>query len=610
MSLACNTCFLDTVDDGVCRSCGADQIEGHRDRRALDVGTDIGGKYAVGKVLGSGGFGITYLAQDLSLKRRVALKEFFPVGLVARGSDRMSVSCNSASDEEPFERGLSRFFREGQILAKFNHPNIVRVFEVFRFNGTAYLAMEFLDGRTLKEWIALNRRLEAAQALQIMGFVLDALRAVHATHVVHRDVKPDNVYITHEGRTLLLDFGGAKQLTAEGDRSMDAMFAHGYAAPEQYYADSGKIGPWTDVYACAATLYKMLTGQTMRGALERYSEDPPLAWLDVKVPEPIRAAVAQAVVLKHTLRYQTIEEFQSAIRMQTELRYDFEPKPDMGDPAEQQDEVEVPKPPAQPPPERRRHGLVAGLALAAAVLAGATWHFTRQSPPPAAGEVASPADRAGPVAGMPVDTPPPGSPPPVIPPNTMVRTATPSPAEANARLNDMIEAADARDWRRVAVAAQAIRQARGDPAGVSSSAASSLIASGEEAIERRDYGHATASLTDATTRSASDWRGWSALGYANLRLGRRADAKNALMTSLRLKPDDSSAWVHLGEVLAVENHPVPAAAALRLAVYFSSHRDRALALLRDSDRNLIAPEFQAIVRAEGSNLDHLPPSPP
>ena len=319
MNLACNTCFMDTVDDGVCRSCGAEQTEGHRDRRALAAGTDIGGKYTVGKVLGAGGFGITYLAQDVSLKRRVALKEFFPVGLVARGPDRMSVTCNSPNDEAPFERGLKRFFGEGQILARFNHPNIVRVFEVFRANGTAYLAMEFLDGKTLKDWITLNGRLETEQALQVMGFVLDALRAVHATHVVHRDVKPDNIYLTQQGRTLLLDFGGAKQLTAEGDRSMDAMFAHGYAAPEQYYADSGKIGPWTDVYACGATLYKMLTGQTMRGALDRYSEDPPLAWLRVTVAETIRAAVVKAVVLKHAERYQSIEEFQSAIHMPMEL---------------------------------------------------------------------------------------------------------------------------------------------------------------------------------------------------------------------------------------------------------------------------------------------------
>ena len=601
MNLACNTCFMDTVDDGVCRSCGAEQTEGHRDRRALAAGTDIGGKYTVGKVLGAGGFGITYLAQDVSLKRRVALKEFFPVGLVARGPDRMSVTCNSPNDEAPFERGLKRFFGEGQILARFNHPNIVRVFEVFRANGTAYLAMEFLDGKTLKDWITLNGRLETEQALQVMGFVLDALRAVHATHVVHRDVKPDNIYLTQQGRTLLLDFGGAKQLTAEGDRSMDAMFAHGYAAPEQYYADSGKIGPWTDVYACGATLYKMLTGQTMRGALDRYSEDPPLAWLRVTVAETIRAAVVKAVVLKHAERYQSIEEFQSAIHARAGVRAEFKVEANTEDKAKEDDEVKVA---AQRLSAKRRQRLVVGFGLAAVGLAGAAWHLTGSEPPIADRPPTAPDYRPPPVAETPI----------VIPPVTITPTSRPTttaaPSTVDARLNDMIEAADAQDWRRVAEAVKAIRKAVGDKAKVSTNHTSLLIANGEEAIERQDYGAATSSLTGATAQDAGDWRAWSALGYASLRLGRRAEAKRALTTGLRLKPDDSSAWVHLGELLALEDNPAVSAATLRLAIYFSAHRDRALALLRDSERNLMAPEFQAIIRAEGNTLDQLPPRKP
>lgn len=318
-AVQCTSCFKNTVnsdsdsDSDSCSICGAKQAEPNRDRRALPIGTVVNGKYQIGRVLGSGGFGITYLAMDGQLDRRVALKEFFPSGLVVRGFDRVAVSSNSTEDELSFHRGLSRFFREGQILAKFDHPNIVRVIEVFEANGTAYLVMEFLDGMTLKSWLSQVGQFETSKALEVMAFMVDALRAAHAVDVVHRDLKPDNVYITRQGRTLLIDFGGAKELTSDGDKSMDAMFAHGYAAPEQYSADSDKIGPWTDVYACGATLFKILTGETVRSALDRFSEDPPLNWSQTSVPKSVRFAVSKALKLNRSERFQTIQEFQAAL---------------------------------------------------------------------------------------------------------------------------------------------------------------------------------------------------------------------------------------------------------------------------------------------------------
>lgn len=309
----CNTCFSNDVVNAECRSCGSSQDEPNRDRRALMPGALVAGKYTIGVVLGSGGFGITYLAQDMQLSRRVALKEFFPTGLVSRALDRASLVCNSAENDEPFKRGLGRFFREGQLLAKFDHPNIVRVLEVVEWNGTAYLAMEYLEGVTLKSLLADHGPFDEQRALDVMTFVMDALRVVHGAHVVHRDLKPDNIYITRQGRTLLLDFGGAKQLTAEGDRSMDAMFAHGYAAPEQYFANSEKVGPWTDVYACGAMLYKLMTGTTIVNALDRYSEDKPLDWSAVNVAKQTRDAVAKALALKSQDRFQSIDALQMAL---------------------------------------------------------------------------------------------------------------------------------------------------------------------------------------------------------------------------------------------------------------------------------------------------------
>lgn len=380
----CTSCFKKAINDGTCSICGATQAEPNRDRRALPVGTIVNGKYHIGRVLGSGGFGITYLALDGQLDRRVALKEFFPSGLVMRGRDRVAVSSNTAEDEAPFKRGLNRFFREGQILAKFDHPNIVRVIEVFEANGTAYLVMEFLDGMTLKSWLSRVGKIETSKALDVVTFIVDALRAAHAVDVVHRDLKPDNVYITHQGRTLLIDFGGAKQLTAAGDKSMDAMFAHGYAAPEQYSADSDKVGPWTDVYACGATLFKILTGETVRGALDRFSDDPPLNWSKSTAPPSVRRAVTKALALKHSDRFQTIQDFQAALA-----------------------DERVQRPPS------RRHLWIGVCIAIASIAAGAFLYFSPQSPTSATKPVLTNVLPTPTPAQVTAETPPPSPPAPV-----------------------------------------------------------------------------------------------------------------------------------------------------------------------------------------------------
>lgn len=309
----CIDCFKALEQNATCSACGASQIDSSRDRRALRLGTVVAGKYRVGRVLGSGGFGITYLAMDVTLSRRVALKEFVPNGLASRSADGVSISCHSYEDEAPFERGLNRFFLEGQIMAKFDHPNVVRVFDVLPANGTAYLAMEYLDGMTLKALLAQKGMFAEHEALDVMTFVFDALKVVHQQSVIHRDIKPDNIYVTNHRRVLLLDFGGAKQLTGSGDRSMDAMFAHGYAAPEQYSGHSENVGAWTDVYASAATLFKLMTGKTPRSALDRFNNDAALDWGAVPVSEKIRGAVAQAMSFKHQDRFPTVSDFQLAL---------------------------------------------------------------------------------------------------------------------------------------------------------------------------------------------------------------------------------------------------------------------------------------------------------
>lgn len=316
----CFNCF--DVNSGVelCTKCGHHREDANRDRRSLPLGTMLGNKYLIGRILGSGGFGITYLGLDVSLNRRVAVKEYIPNELASRSRDGLSIICNSPNDQEPFNYGLRRFFKEGEMIAKFDHPNIVRAYEVFESNGTAYLVMEFLEGKTLRAFLDSESCFPEDKAIAILTFVFDALRVLHDRQVVHRDIKPDNVYLTTEGRTLLLDFGGAKEIVGEHSKSMTAIFSHGYAAPEQYLGDEAKAGPWTDVYGAAALLYRVITGNKPPSALERYGESQPLNWQGKPVSISTQNAVERAMRLKPEERTRTVRAFQEELEGQIETR--------------------------------------------------------------------------------------------------------------------------------------------------------------------------------------------------------------------------------------------------------------------------------------------------
>jgi serine/threonine protein kinase len=311
--MKCPNCFVSATEAGTCGSCGFDRTDSGRDRRALASGHILQEKYYIGRVLGAGGFGITYLALDVKLNRRVALKEYLPNELAARARDGITMFCHSSTDEGPFRLGLRRFFVEGEMIARFDHPNIVRAYEVFEANGTAYLAMEFLEGKTLRTLLNERGVFSEAQAVDLMTFILDALKVIHNKNVVHRDMKPDNVYLTTEGRTLLLDFGGAKDIVGEHSQSLMAVFSQGYAAPEQYHGNDAKAGTWTDVYGTAALLYKLLTGITPQSALERYGDDKPLDWTNCQVSAVTRRAIAHAMMIRVEDRTANVDEFQKEL---------------------------------------------------------------------------------------------------------------------------------------------------------------------------------------------------------------------------------------------------------------------------------------------------------
>jgi serine/threonine-protein kinase len=214
------------------------------------------GRYVIRRVLGRGGFGITYGADDTRQQRPVAVKELF-FGAASRYGARVVPAAHEA---EMFAAAKARFLREGAVLARFTHPGIVRVYESFEESGTAYLVMELLDGRTLFDVLRARGPLPEREVLDIASRCGDALAVVHAAGVLHRDLNPTNVVLTPEGRVVLIDFGLAREFTADATTPMTRIVTPGYAPPEQY-TGTARYGPPTDVYGLAATVYCMLTGR-------------------------------------------------------------------------------------------------------------------------------------------------------------------------------------------------------------------------------------------------------------------------------------------------------------------------------------------------------------
>ena len=285
---------------------------------ALRAGTLLSDQYTIVGVLGRpGGFGITYLAEDIRLDTLVAIKEFLPRELATRAPDRSTIITHSGDHDSSFHRGLEQFVREARTLAKIHHPSVVRVRQFFEANGTAYLVMDYLEGQTLSELLKQEGgRLRPPQAVDIMIRVLDGLRAAHALNIYHRDVKPSNIYITAAGHPVLLDFGAARQATGTSGASMTAVLTPGFAPLEQY-GHRGQ-GPWTDVYATSAVLYQVLTGVDPVPATDRVGDetDPMVAPADIDpdIGPALSDAVMKALSMAPRGRPQTAQDFQELLR--------------------------------------------------------------------------------------------------------------------------------------------------------------------------------------------------------------------------------------------------------------------------------------------------------
>ena len=244
-------------------------MSGEDHKQALPAGFQLGA-YHVVRVLGVGGFGVTYLCEHAGLGVQVAVKEYLPNEIAVR--DGTEVHPKSAGDREGFEWGLSRFLDEARTLARFEHPNVVRVRDCFEANNTAYIVMDYEDGEPLDALLRRHGTLTEAQLKRVLLPVADGLRQVHAAGFLHRDIKPSNIFVRRSDESpVLLDFGSARQALGRRSRSMTAIASAGYSPPEQYESN-GAQGAWTDIYALSALCYRAITGDTPMEATGRQSQ--------------------------------------------------------------------------------------------------------------------------------------------------------------------------------------------------------------------------------------------------------------------------------------------------------------------------------------------------
>jgi serine/threonine protein kinase len=312
----CVGCMQSDSGEPLCPVCGAPFDLEPQNPLQMKPRTMLLDQYLIGRALGHGGFGVTYLAWDIGLASRLAVKEYLPHGVAGRAANTTQVMAYSEHTRQEFEFGLERFLEEARTLKKFrNFPGIVSVDTIFRANGTAYLVMEYLDGSTFEDFLKQRGgKVPYETALEIMLPVMRALAAVHGEGILHRDISPDNIYVTSSGKVKLIDFGAARNALGQKSRNLSIILKEGFA-PEEQYRSSGVQGPWTDVYATAGTLYHALTGRVPQGALDRQVEDKlqPPSQLGSDIDPRSEVALMRALSVRAHDRFQSMQDFQAAL---------------------------------------------------------------------------------------------------------------------------------------------------------------------------------------------------------------------------------------------------------------------------------------------------------
>lgn len=356
---------MESIEDRVttCPHCGYDETTLRQESYYLAPGTIVGGKYIVGRVLGYGGYTVTYLGMDAELNRKIMVKEYLPSDFSTRSEGEREVTIYSGDALEQFEQGLTTFLNEANRIQHLeNIPGIAKVYDCVAENDTGYVISEYLEGHTLKEVLDSGRSFTPQEAKNFISHILEGLRLVHPLDVIHCDIAPETIMITNTGEIKLLDFGATRYVTTANSKSLAIILKQGYA-PEEQYRSRGSRGPWTDVYALAAVMYRMITGlvpdESVDRALVDELKEP--SKLGIQIPKNMENAMMNALNVYQKDRTLSAEVFLSELNSPEVKRIQVKKK-----------KYETGKFP------RWAKGLVAGLVCVVIAGGGFLWHQSKK----------------------------------------------------------------------------------------------------------------------------------------------------------------------------------------------------------------------------------------
>ena len=308
----CESCFAETEEEK-CPHCGYSKEEYTVDPMVLPLGTKLNDKIIIGKVMGKGGFGITYLGYDLRMEKTIAVKEYYPNGIAYRSQSGTEVLVADTKSNETFDKGTEKFYSEAEMVAQFNgNPNIVGVYDYFRTNNTVYLIMEYLNGITLKNYVKKHGKITDGQALFVMDKIAAALSITHSAGVLHRDISPDNIMVCLDGKIKLIDFGAARQIVAESSSNLTVVMKPGYTPIEQY-TKKGRQGAWTDIYALGASIYFAMTGTVIDDPYERMDSDDEFTENRHNINNTLWNVIKKCTMINASDRYGSAIELRKAL---------------------------------------------------------------------------------------------------------------------------------------------------------------------------------------------------------------------------------------------------------------------------------------------------------
>lgn len=309
----CESCFRE-IDNDICPYCGFSAAEYSADPLVLPMGTRLNDKMIIGRVMGKGGFGITYLGYDLRMDKIIAVKEYYPNGIAYRAPTGADVLPADEKSAEAFENGAQKFYTEAEMVAQFNgNPNIVSVYDYFRANNTVYLVMEYLRGLTLKNYVKKHGKLTDGQALFVIDKIAAALSITHSAGVLHRDISPDNIMLCMDGKVKLIDFGAARQIMAESSSNLTVVMKPGYTPIEQY-TKKGRQGAWTDIYSLGVSIYYALTGVIVDDPYARIDEDGEFSENKHGINQDLWEILKKCTMINASDRYGSAIDLRKALR--------------------------------------------------------------------------------------------------------------------------------------------------------------------------------------------------------------------------------------------------------------------------------------------------------